>query len=79
LDDPNTLTNLAEHTGSARQAVSPHAAKPSSWPWLLSYPGVLTVAAVVAAIGVAARVVMLHVTAGSPATDRPARQFDAIR
>ncbi|WP_158647348.1 pentapeptide repeat-containing protein [Actinoplanes sp. ATCC 53533] len=47
--------------------------------WLLSYPGVLTVATVVAALGVIALVIMLRVAAGSPTADRAKLQIDAIK
>lgn len=59
--------------GSAAPADSPAGS------WLLSYPGVLTVAAVVAALGVIALVIMLRVAAGSPTADRAKLQIDAIK
>ncbi|AGL18397.1 pentapeptide repeat-containing protein [Actinoplanes sp. N902-109] len=51
----------------------------ASWPWLLSYPGVLGVAAAVTGLGVAAMLVMLHLAARSPVAERPALQIDAIK
>lgn len=50
-----------------------------TWPWLLSYPGVLSVAGAVTVLGVAALIVMLHLAARSPAAERPALQIDAIK
>jgi hypothetical protein len=51
---------------------------PGRRPWLLSYPGITTAAAVVAVVGIVALVAMLTV-AGSPATERAKLQIDAIK
>jgi hypothetical protein len=50
-----------------------------AWQWLLSYPGVGTITAAVAATGVAALVIMLRVAAGAPSADRATLQIDAIK
>ena len=63
----------------ARRALAAPAAVAVSWPWLLSYPGVLTVATTVAALGVLAFVIMLQIAEGSPAADRAKLQIDAIK
>jgi uncharacterized protein YjbI with pentapeptide repeats len=49
------------------------------WPWLLSYRGVAAVVVVVALVGVAAVVIMLHVATESPPADRPGLEIDAIK
>jgi uncharacterized protein YjbI with pentapeptide repeats len=49
------------------------------WPWPLTYPGIVLIAAVVAVVGVVALVVMLRLADQSTATDRPKLQIDAIK
>jgi hypothetical protein len=73
------LVSAAVALRRARRRPAEPAATAASGPWLLSYPGVLTVASAVATVGVIALVIMLEVAAGSPAADRAALEIDAIK
>ena len=65
-------------THAAKTALADTSPGPK-WHWLLTYPGVATVAVTVAVIGVAALVIMLKVAANATATNRPTLQIDAIK
>lgn len=68
--------HAATHQHDMRQAVDDGELR---WPWLVSDRGVLTVAAAVAAVGVAALVAMWQIAEQVPPTERGKVQIDAIK
>ena len=74
-----TVVAVSRRRTRAAKATLAEPAPGPKWHWLLSYPGVATVGATVAIVGVAALVIMLKVAGSATGSDRPTLQIDAIK